>query len=80
MQSELTHVVPFSMGELFEGSHGLACSICNERGSMLWLTVEELQTLPDGDARNYVCENKLGAALCREHQPPLENVVYRDGE
>ena len=74
----VSHVVPYSMGELFEGSHGLACAMCGCRGAMLWLTIEEKDSLPVGDARNYVCEYKLGKPLCRSHQPPLEMVVFRD--
>lgn len=78
MAEILGHVVPFSMGELFEGSHGLACEVCGNRGAMLWLTIDEKNQLPAGDSRNFVCENKFGKPLCREHQPPIELVVYRD--
>ena len=72
------HVVPYSMGELFEGSYGLACGLCSQRGSMLWLTIAEAKTLPTGDARNFVCEHKLGKPFCKQHQPPLKMVVYID--
>lgn len=74
----IEHVVPYSMGELFEGSHGLACSVCKTRGAMLWLTIDEAKSLPAGDARNFVCEHKLGAAFCKQHQPPIEKVVWLD--
>lgn len=78
VEAIVSHVVPYSMGELFEGSFGLACGLCGKRGAMLWLTVDELRQLPPGDSRNFVCEQKLGKPLCKEHQPPIEMVVYRD--
>ena len=70
VQPDITANVPFGLGNLFAGSEGMKCELCDKRVWWVWLSDDEKALLKD-DGRDQlrVCEQKLGKVRCSEHRP-----------
>lgn len=64
-----TRLKGFGLSNLYAGSNGMKCEQCESRTYTVWLSAEELASLPaesGSEASLKICEDKLGRVLCTE--------------
>lgn len=73
--AEETVLTIWSLGDLWAGSNGMKCEVCQGRTFMLFLSDAEVARLAEVDSatRNLrICQEKLGRILCENHSPKFK--------